>query len=262
MTSITSVSGGKTSSYMAIHYPTDKYVFALVKTLDKASISTDNGLIKEVQKKVPDFIASRELDETLISVLNLEQRLGTEIKWVSANETFDELIARKKMLPNQRTRFCTSELKLKPIFEYCYLNFGLSVMNIGFRHDEKQRMIKMLSDCNKAYNYKYKGKNIEWRIPNFPLIENNIDHDKIKRFWAENGGVEFPTISNCDFCFFHRVSEQIKQQETYPERAKWWQEQEKSIGHTFAKNYSFLDITQPDKQIKELPLFAGCSCTD
>lgn len=261
MTSITSISGGKTSSYMALKYPTDKYVFALVKTLDKASISTDKGLIKAVQEKIPGFIASREVDETLINVLDLEQKLGTEIKWVSAKETFDELIQRKKMLPNQRTRFCTTELKLKPIFEYCYFNFGLCVMNIGFRWDERHRAKKMLSDCNKAYYFKWKGKNIEWRIPNFPLIEEEIDHEKIKKFWAENGGV-FPVVSNCDFCFFHRVAEQIEQLNQHPERANWWREQEETIGYTFANSHSFLDLISPEKQIKELPLFAGCACTD
>lgn len=260
MITVTSLSGGKTSAYMALKYPSDKYVFALVKTDDPNSISSDKGLIKAVQEKIPDFIASRELDDTLKNVLNLEQRLGTEITWVSAGETFDQLIARKKMLPNQRLRFCTTELKIKPIFQYCFFNFGLVIMNIGFRHDEKNRAKKLLSTCDKAYYFIWEGKKIEWRIPNFPLIENQITHNQILKFWGNDH--TFPEISNCDFCFFHRIPEQQKQLAKYPKRVNWWINQEKNRGHTFSKNYSFLDLTEPEKQIADLPLFSNCSCTD
>ena len=48
--SVSSVSGGKTSAYMALHYPTDKYVFAVVKTLDKNAIPKDKGLLNQKTK--------------------------------------------------------------------------------------------------------------------------------------------------------------------------------------------------------------------
>ena len=41
MKTVNSLSGGKTSSYMAVHYPADYNVFALVTTLDKKCIYPD-----------------------------------------------------------------------------------------------------------------------------------------------------------------------------------------------------------------------------
>lgn len=260
MNSVNSISGGKTSAYMAIHYPADVNVFALVKTTDVNAISQDKGLIKQVQARIPDFIASRELDSTLIEVLNLEQKLGNKIEWVSAKETFDDLINRKKMLPNSRMRFCTVELKLKPIFEFCYQTYGLTIMNIGFRFDEKKRANRMLENCDRAYYFTFKNKKYEWRIPNFPLIENKVTHKQIIEYWNANNN-NFPTVSNCDYCFFHQVTEQRQQLANYPDRVKWWADQEQKINHTFAKTHSFSDIIDPEKSIKELPLFS-CNCTD
>lgn len=273
---VTSLSGGKTSSYMAIKYPTDRYVFAVVRTNDQNSSPKDKGLLREVQNRIPDFVASRELDETLLVVLKLEQEIGQRIDWVSSHLTFDDLIEKKKMLPNRRTRFCTEQLKIDPIFKYCY-NLpslgGIVSMNIGFRWDEQNRKERMLSECEKAYSYKVpfsasitskrqQWKTIEYRIPNFPLIEDKIDRIDVLKFWQEKaGGWQFPSVSNCDFCYFHSVEENRRQAEMYPERFDWWKQQETKIGKTWDEDYSYQDIDNPDLSIQRLPLFA-CHCTD
>jgi len=87
-----SISGGKTSCYMAIHYPSDINVFACVLTNDKSCLLSDKGLLREIQNKLPQFEGSKELDQTLINVLKLEQKIGKTIKWVSSDLTYDELI--------------------------------------------------------------------------------------------------------------------------------------------------------------------------
>lgn len=167
---VSSISGGRTSAYMAIHYPTDINLFAVVLTSDPFSVPKDKGLLREMQNRIPHFIASRELDDTLKSVLLLEQKLGKEIKFLASTRTFDEVIDSYPALPNRRTRFCTVEMKLKPIFEYCYFNLlspkindnSLSIetpveMNIGFRFDEKQRVFRNLGA---KYNSEIKG--LDW----------------------------------------------------------------------------------------------------
>lgn len=177
-------------------------------------------------------------------------------------------------------RFCTIKLKLEPIFYYCYNLESLQnmvVMNIGFRHDERQRKTKMMTDCDKAYSYKipfyydlekqkYRHKSIEYRIPNFPLIDNKITNQMIVNFWKQEKW-EFPEISNCDFCFFHRINELQRMKDLYPERIKWWIEMEEKIGATFNKNFKMRDIDDPQTSILELPLFSysedfNCNCTD
>lgn len=178
---ITSVSGGKTSSYMAIHYPTDYYIFACVLTEDSNCQIKDKGIKKEIQKKLPQYEASRELDSTLINLLKLEQLLGKEIVWV-AGETYDKVIntvGYGKYLPNRYRRYCTQYLKFKPIFEWCYLHLLQPVlssngnlesfypieMNVGFRADETKRVYKALNaikEENGLYNFSDSGSCLKW----------------------------------------------------------------------------------------------------
>ena len=44
------------------------------------------------------------------------------------------------MLPNQMARFCTTEMKMRPIFDWWFKNINEIVkMGIGFRYDEMER---------------------------------------------------------------------------------------------------------------------------
>ena len=108
MKTINSLSGGKTSSYMAYHYPADYNIFSLVTIEDVRCSPNDKGLIKIISDKIgKEFIATAEDDKTLIIILELEQLIGQEIIWVSGN-TFDSIINKKKILPNSLTRFCNA----------------------------------------------------------------------------------------------------------------------------------------------------------
>jgi hypothetical protein len=73
MKTVTSVSGGKTSAMMALEFPTDHYIFAVVLTDHQPSAPKDKGLLREVQKRIPWFVASHEADLTLLNMLRLEQ---------------------------------------------------------------------------------------------------------------------------------------------------------------------------------------------
>lgn len=280
MRSITSISGGKTSAMMAIKFPTDHHVFAVVLTRDSNAIPKDKGLLRECQNRIPWFEASRELDQTLLNMLRLEQELGSRIDWVASEFTFEDFIQNRTIypgfrtgsfrLPNKTTRFCTEQLKLNPIFWHCHNNYGndLILMNIGFRWDEPKRVenwtcdndkFKYPASCSISGSKKWSYDKKEWRISQFPMYENRIDKIDVARFWLEKGWV-FPEISNCDFCFHHRDIQQQRQYDLYPDRAQWWIDLESS-GHTFGE--------RPLKNILAQPLlnvFDGdanlCHCTD
>ena len=67
MVSVNSLFGGKTSSYMAAHYPADYNVFALVTIEDIAASPKDKFLIKKVSDKIgKEFIATAEIDREQI----------------------------------------------------------------------------------------------------------------------------------------------------------------------------------------------------
>ena len=150
MKTVNSLSGGKTSSYMAVHYPADYNVFALVTTLDKKCIYPDSKIRQIVSDKISkEFIGTLEEDVIIQTILNLEQHLGTKIDWVSG-KSFDEIIVRGdiKYLPNVTQRFCTIEMKLDPINKWWKENINETCeMRFGFRANEMSRAKKMIERC-------------------------------------------------------------------------------------------------------------------
>lgn len=211
MITVNSLSGGKTSSYMAVHCPTDKNVFAVVLIDDPECSPKDKGLIQKVSDKLGrDFIATAEDDLTLAAMLDLEQLMGRNIDWVYG-KSFDRTVEKRKHLPNKMWRYCTLEMKLRPIKNYCK-QFGNVEMNIGFRYDEKERA----EDFQKEQN---------WRSVKFPLVESKIGHYTVYK-WVQSTGLIFPPDSNCVGCFWKPIMQLRKNFETNPEKMKWFASKE------------------------------------
>lgn len=83
-------------------------------------------------------------------MLDLEQFIGSEITWVTG-KSFDEIINRngKLYLPNIMQRFCTTEMKLTPMFNWWKNTIGEPIeMRIGFRANEVSRAERMLLKTN------------------------------------------------------------------------------------------------------------------
>jgi len=294
MKTIQSVSGGKSSAYMALHYPADDYTFAAVLSDDPACVIQDPDLRKYAQSKLPWFDwdrgGCRELDLTLLNLQRLEQELSHSITWVAAPFTFDTMlrgdatseirrvyagVSTSGMLPNKRMRFCTQALKLYPIFWHCWLQGDGDpvVMPIGFRWDERQRVerwtckndkIDVPTHCDIAGQFKDKHRHasIEWRVPTFPLYDDGIDRIDVVRFW-QGKRWDWPAVSNCDFCFFHRAAEHQHQAHHYPDRARWWVNQESLAGATFGDSpiNDLIDPNQTELFTPDLGQF-GCMCGD
>lgn len=232
MKTINSLSGGKTSSYMATHYPADYNLFALVRIEAEYCKPKDESIVKYVSDKIGmDFIATAESDTTLYAMRDLEQLIGKEIIWVTG-ESFEKVNRKMtggKGLPNQMWRFCTTEMKLRPIWDWWYKNINQKVkMGIGFRYDEKERADR--------FSTKFKGivgkrgsrnkwEEIEWRDGYFPLIENKITHPRIAK-WAEQSGIIFPPDSNCVGCFWKQIQQLRKNWDNESNKMQWFAEQE------------------------------------
>ena len=92
MKTINSLSGGKTSSYIAVHYPADYNVFALVRTNDIKCMFPDAKIRQIVSDKIgTEFIGTLEEDAIIYTMLDLEQFIGKKITWLSKT-TFEEVI--------------------------------------------------------------------------------------------------------------------------------------------------------------------------
>ena len=270
MVTVNSVSGGKTSAYIAANYPADYNVFSLVRTSDKNCMFPDKKIRQIVSDKIGvEFIGTLEMNTIIYTMLDLEQFIGKKIDWVTG-KTFDEIINRngKTYLPNVTQRFCTTEMKLQPLFDWWKKEINEVVeMRIGFRANEQRRASNMLDKTNKNGNSTYKTivgktktgnrnkwKEIEWQKPLFPLIENPIYKDNIEEFWKDKP-VRFAYMNNCVGCF-HRSPVLLKyMSEKQPEKYQWFINAEQETGYNVRTFKNGMNYEQIKNSLKQTKLF-------
>jgi 3'-phosphoadenosine 5'-phosphosulfate sulfotransferase (PAPS reductase)/FAD synthetase len=216
-----SFSGGRTSGYMLWRV-----------------LQSNNGLPDDA---VVCFANTGKEDEaTLRFVRDCAQHFGVEITWLefqieepgykivtfetaSRNgEPFEALIKKKNYLPNPVTRFCTIEMKIRPMAKYLVdtgmaetKSEGENMAMIGIRADEPRRAAKIA---------------VKGRIPLFMAGVTKAD---VSAFWkAQPFDLELPNIGgvtyhgNCDLCFLKGGSQILSLIAEKPERAVWWAKME------------------------------------
>ena len=272
---VNSLSGGKSSSYIAANYPADYNVFALVRTNDKSCLYPDKKIRQIVSDKIGiEFIGTLEQDNIIKIMLDLEQYIGKEITWLSP-KTFDEIIQGgaknnigkngKYYLPNVMVRYCTENLKMIPIFQWWKKEIKEVVeMRIGFRANETKRASKMISKLNSngidemktiigSRGTRNKWGMVEWRVPTFPLINDLVYKDKIENYWQTNKEVRFENgyYNNCVGCFHRNPIFLNKMHQEHPNKMEWFVKMEEdNKPNRFIKNISYREIIKHKKQIE------------
>lgn len=261
MKTVNSLSGGKTSSYIAVHYPADYNIFALVRTNDKKCLFPDAKIRQIVSDKIgQEFIGTLEEDTIIYTMLDLEQFIGHKIIWLSES-TFEGVIQKhSNYLPNLMSRFCTVDMKIKPIAQWCYENTDLPVeMRIGFRANEISRANRMVErQINGIEDFKFKvgnknGRNkwkeLPYRKVKFPLIEDAVFKDTIENYWKDKP-VRFAYQNNCVGCF-HRNELMLKHMSNKAEKQfNWFIEMEKKNGCTFKSGITYEKIKNYKTQLE------------
>lgn len=276
MKTVTSISGGKSSAYIAANYPADRLVFALVRIEDDRCKFPDAVIRRQVEDRIQKpFIATAEDDMIIYTLLDLEQYIGHEIDWVSG-DTFDSVIqTRGGILPSWHRRYCTSAMKIEPIFEWWKGTFSEPVIvNIGYRANEGRRVVNMLRMTNPAGLLEFKSSNSlhpagryagkkKWETtpferPAFPLYENQIFADQIENFW-ELRPVRFAPRNNCVGCF-NRHPMLLKKMAMYaPEKMNWFARQEHIGKGTWRTGVTYDKIINHPMQIElEFSDFSEC----
>lgn len=259
MKTVNSLSGGKTSSYIASNYPADYNVFSLVRTDDKNCMFPDAKIRQEVSDRLgTEFIGTLEDDTIIYTMLDLEQHIGSKIDWVTG-KTFDEIILRKNgttFLPSYMRRFCTTEMKVEPIKEFWFNKIKEPVeMRIGFRANEHKRAKSMINRLNekgfecdkfitgKSKNGRNKWSEIDWRKPVFPLIDDNIFKDTIENYW-KNKKVRFAWMNNCVGCMHKEPILLNKMSRIHPNKLEWFASKERvsKNGATWRENITYDEI--------------------
>ncbi|NBW23571.1 MAG: Nin-like protein [Caulobacteraceae bacterium] len=217
---VISFSGGRTSAYM------------LWRVLQENDGMPDEAIVCFAN-------TGKEEEATLEFVRDCEKNWGVEIHWLeyqnaepafkrvtfetaSRNgEPFEEIIKRRKMLPNTRARFCTAELKVRTVKRYLKsLDWAEWDNMIGIRADEHRRAIKMSADDKSE-------------CPVMPLHQAGIKKSDVLQFWQSHSfDLGLPIINgetiggNCDLCFLKSLPKIVTLVSQKPERATWWAKQE------------------------------------
>jgi len=242
MTVVNSLSGGKTSSYVAAYYPADYDVFALVRIENKECMFPDKKLRQEVEDRIQaPFIGTAEQDDIIYTMLDLEQFIGRKITWITG-ETFEQVIKNHGgYLANKIARYCTTELKTIPTFKWVWSEVGEAVaMRFGYRANETKRAKKMtdktvngLTQVKASFKKNANGTN-HWETrdycrPEFPLIKDNIYKDNIEEFW-KGKDVRFAYLNNCVGCHWRSPLLLKHMSDKEPEKMQWFADQETDKG--------------------------------
>lgn len=224
-----SFSGGRTSAYMlykvleahGMSLPEDCVVcFANTGKEDEATLKFVNDCATNWSVPIV-WIEYQDAEETKdrwkIVTFETASRNG---------EPFSAMIDRKKFLPNSVMRFCTTELKIRPIADYM-ASIGHDEFQTfaGIRADEPKRVVKMRESLHA------------------PLAITGVTQTDVQNFWKAQSfdlGLSFQnkvtTLGNCDLCFMKGGSQILSIIQHQPERASWWAKQEEKIGGRFSKD--------------------------
>jgi 3'-phosphoadenosine 5'-phosphosulfate sulfotransferase (PAPS reductase)/FAD synthetase len=178
-----------------------------------------------MRDRVPDMEyffcdTGAELPETYEYLNRLEAAVGKPIVRLNASRDFDHwLEVYQGTLPSPQMRWCTKNLKIRPLEEW-----------VG--DDEVISYVAIRADENRL-GYVSTKPNIE---AVFPFREDGIDRAGVDRILDEAGiGLpayyEWRTRSGCYFCFFQRKHEWVGLKDRHPELF------EKAIAYEEKVNY-------------------------
>lgn len=197
----------------------------------------------------------REMPETLDFVQECASRWGVPVVWLEYKPTkpwfsvvdrktasengkpFDQLIAKRRMLPNIDMRFCTVEMKIKPARRYC--------KSLGWRHWTVARGIR----ADEAHRAKASTDKLmtNWH----PLVDASVTKHDIAAFWRRQSfNLRLPHLDrgnpfgNCDGCFLKSEADKAALIRSYPDRAQWWSDHEKNMGATWRHNMKLASLAE------------------
>ncbi|MEV0006331.1 phosphoadenosine phosphosulfate reductase family protein [Micromonospora sp. NPDC050980] len=170
-----------------------------------------SALAVYMRGKVPDMEyffcdTGAELPETYDYLNRLEAALGKPIVRLNATRDFDHWMqVYQGTLPSASMRWCTKNLKIKPLEEW--LGSDEAISYVAIRADENRLGYVSTKPNIKAV---------------FPFREDGIDRDGVNTILEESGiGLpayyEWRTRSGCYFCFFQRKHEWVGLADRHPD---------------------------------------------
>ncbi|NTG16354.1 phosphoadenosine phosphosulfate reductase family protein [Agrobacterium rhizogenes] len=192
----------------------------------------------------------KELPEVYLFLDRLEGFLGKPVVRLNPDRDFDFWLKEyKHFLPSPRTRWCTRQLKLRPLEQWLKadLEKGVAVHSyVAIRADEPSRD-------------GYQATNVNMRV-HFPLREAGIAKAGVVEL-LESAGLGEPeyyrwrTRSGCTFCFFQQKIEWVRLMREHPqdfEDAKAYEKTAKDHGSpfTWSQGEGLEEMSRPERVIE------------
>jgi 3'-phosphoadenosine 5'-phosphosulfate sulfotransferase (PAPS reductase)/FAD synthetase len=152
------------------------------------------------------------------------ERRFSEVGYNSASrngEPFAAVIRSHQYLPNPAMRYCTTELKVRPMKHFMLAQGYEAWANaIGLRADEMLRVFKQIE---RNENSKERWQTV------MPLATAKVRREDVLAFWrAQEFDLQLrPHEGNCDLCFLKARGSKAAIIRDDPHRADWWIAQEK-----------------------------------
>jgi 3'-phosphoadenosine 5'-phosphosulfate sulfotransferase (PAPS reductase)/FAD synthetase len=254
-----SFSGGRTSAYMLYKVleahqgslPKNvKVIFAntgkeMPETLDFVKACSDHWGVEIIWLELSAMQREKKPDKR--AVITTEYRVVNHQTASRNGEPFKILLDAIPAMPNVVGRYCTAELKIRPMTKYLTdLGFELPVLTlVGIRYDEQYRASKINGTTSHGQE-KY-----------LPLWVDEVDVRVISDFWSSNNfdlglqGHNGDTAwSNCDLCFMKSKSRRLSIMKERPDLSTWWINAEKLKGSQFRReepSYEQMQIIATDQ---------------
>lgn len=223
---ILGLSGGRDSAALAIH---------MRETRPDISIEyffTDTG---------------KELPEVYEFLDRLEGFLGRPILRLNPDRDFDFWLREyNHFLPSPRTRWCTRQLKLRPLEQWLRsdLDAGVVVNSyVAIRSDEPSREGYQSNHPNMRVHLPFKDAGIDRQGVIDILSGSEVGEPAYYRWRSRSG---------CTFCFFQQKIEWVRLLSEHPEafeEAKSYEKSAQEHGSPFnwSQGESLVDLSQPDR---------------
>lgn len=223
---ILGLSGGRDSAALAV------FMRQTYPDLDIRYFFTDTG---------------KELPEVYEFLGRLEGFLGERIKYLNPDRDFDFWLREYgNFLPSPRTRWCTRQLKLRPLEKWIRedLRSGVRVVShVAIRADEPERIGMHATHPN-----------LEVR---FPFREHGLDKAAVVDL-LESSGLGLPSYygwrsrSGCTFCFYQQKIEWVRLKREHPEAFEEAKRYEKTaLQHgspfTWSDRESLAELERPER---------------
>jgi len=200
-----------------------------------------------LHKEIPEMEyffcdTGKELQETYDYLDRIRVRLGIKITYLESERGFDHwLEVYGGLLPSPKMRWCTVQMKIKPLEKWVGDDKALSY--IGIRADEDRD------------GYISTKPNIQ---PVFPFKERGLVKADILRLLDESG-IGLPDYyrwrsrSGCFFCFFQRKYEWVMLAEEHPdlfaEAVRYEQEHSDGRTYTWTQGETLLKLLERKDEI-------------